>query len=76
MRHKKQVTKEGLNKGNILRTIASDDHVIDIDKKNSPTTRRCVDKQVMVAGWESINSHHGGETLKLGAWDGGRGRAV
>jgi hypothetical protein len=43
--HEKPVTKTSLDKGNVLRVVSSDDHVIGIEKKKSPTTRRCVDKQ-------------------------------
>ena len=45
IRHKKLLTKTSLYKGNILRVVASDDHVINIEKKKSPTTRRRVNKQ-------------------------------
>jgi hypothetical protein len=59
--------KAGLNKGNILRVIAGDDHVINIEKK-SATTRRSVDKQrrIMSARGETSSSHHRGEALKPG----------
>jgi hypothetical protein len=43
--HKKMLTKTGLNKGNILRVIAGDDHVITIDEEKSASTRRSVNKQ-------------------------------
>jgi hypothetical protein len=39
IRHKKLVTKTSLNKGNVLRVITSDDHVIHVKKEKSPTTR-------------------------------------
>jgi hypothetical protein len=39
IRHKKLITKTSLNKGNVLRVITSDDHVIHIKKEKSPTTR-------------------------------------
>jgi hypothetical protein len=67
--HKKILMKAGLNKGNILRVIAGDDHVINIEKEKSATTRRNVDKQcrIMSARGETSSSHHRGETLKPGA---------
>jgi hypothetical protein len=37
--HKKLITKMCLNKGNILRVISSDDHVIHVKEEKSPTTR-------------------------------------
>jgi hypothetical protein len=44
--HKKLLTKAGLNKGNVLRVVvASEDHVIDIEKKKSSPARRGVNKQ-------------------------------
>jgi hypothetical protein len=39
IRHKKLITKAGLNKNNILRVITIDDHVIHVKKKKSPTMR-------------------------------------
>jgi hypothetical protein len=42
--HKKLIMKTGLNKGNILRVITSDDHVINIEEKKSASTRRNVNK--------------------------------
>jgi hypothetical protein len=39
IKHKKLITKMSLNKGNILRVITSDDHVVHIKKEKSPTTR-------------------------------------
>jgi hypothetical protein len=67
--HKKILTKAGLNKGNILRIIAGDDHVIKIEEEKSVTTRRSVDKQHrIIRTWgETGNSHHRGEALKPGA---------
>jgi hypothetical protein len=60
--HKKLLTKVGLHKGNVLRFITSDDHVINIKKKSS-TTRRGVDKQcgIMVARLEANNHHNRGK---------------
>jgi hypothetical protein len=45
IRHKKLITKMSLNKGNVLRVITSDDHVIDVKKEKSPTTRWHVDEE-------------------------------
>jgi hypothetical protein len=42
--HKKLITKTSLNKGNILRIIASNDHIINIEKEKSASTRRSVNK--------------------------------
>jgi hypothetical protein len=58
--HKKILTKTGLNKGNILRVIAGDDHVINIEEEKSATTRISVDKQrkIMSTGGETGSSHH------------------
>jgi hypothetical protein len=66
--HKKILTKAGLNKGNILRVIAGDDHVFNIEEEKSATTRRSVDKQrrIMSTGGETGSSHHRGEALKPG----------
>jgi hypothetical protein len=63
--HKKLVTKTGLNKGNILRVIAGDDLVINIEEK-SASMRRGVNKQrgIMGARGETSSSHHKGEALK------------
>jgi hypothetical protein len=67
--HKKLLTKMGLNKGNVLRVIANDDHVINIEEEKSSPTRRSVNKQcgIMSAGGETNSSHHRGEALKPGA---------
>src|SRR3954471_7481469 len=43
--HKKLITKTSLNKGYILRIITSNDHIINIEKKKSASTRRGVNKQ-------------------------------
>jgi hypothetical protein len=42
--HKKLTTKTGLNKGNILRIITSDDHIVNIEEKKSASMRRNVNK--------------------------------
>jgi hypothetical protein len=67
--HKKLVMKTGLNKGNILRIITSDDHIVNIEEKKSASTRRNVNKQrrIMSARGEASSSHHRGEALKPGA---------
>jgi predicted RNA-binding protein YlxR (DUF448 family) len=39
IRHKKLITKMSLDKSNILRVITSDDHVVHVKKKKSPTHR-------------------------------------
>jgi hypothetical protein len=67
--HKKLVTKTGLNKGNILRIITSDDQIVNIEEKKSLSTRRNMNKQrrIMSARGEASSSHHRGETLKPGA---------
>jgi bifunctional DNA-binding transcriptional regulator/antitoxin component of YhaV-PrlF toxin-antitoxin module len=66
--HKKMVMKMGLNKGNILRIITSDDHIVNIAEKKSASTRRNVNKQrrIMSARGEASSSHHRGKTLKPG----------
>src|SRR3954468_1708021 len=48
IRHKELLTKTGLDKVNILGVIPRDDHVINIEKKKSPTTRRKVNKQCWI----------------------------
>jgi hypothetical protein len=42
--HKKLLTKIGLNKGNILRIIGGDDHIIDIEEEHGPPSRISVNK--------------------------------
>jgi hypothetical protein len=39
IRHKKLITKTSLNKSNIFIVITSDDHVVQVKKAKSPTTR-------------------------------------
>jgi hypothetical protein len=67
--HEELLTKMGFNKSNVLRVVTSNDHVIDIEEKKSPTMRRCVDKErmVMCVRDKASESHHKGETLKSGA---------
>jgi hypothetical protein len=57
-----------LNKGNILRIITSNDHIINIEKEKSASTRRSVNKQrwIMSAGRETSSSYHRGKALKPG----------
>jgi hypothetical protein len=68
IRHEKLLTETCLNKGNVLRVITSDDHVINIEKQQGPTPRRGVDKQcwIMSTGREASGNNHRGETLKPG----------
>ena len=42
--HEELVVKASLDKGNVLRVVTSDDHVINIEKEKSLTTRRRVNK--------------------------------
>jgi hypothetical protein len=42
--HEKMLTKTGLNEGNILRVIAGNDHVINIEEEKSAATGRSVNK--------------------------------
>jgi hypothetical protein len=66
IRHKKLVTKMSLNKGNILRVITSDDHVVHVKKEKSLTMRWHVDKmsQIMSADGKTSSSDHRDKTLK------------
>src|SRR3954471_22470227 len=59
IRHEKLLTQTSLNKGDILRVVTSDDHVINIEKK-SATTRRTVNKQgrIMSTGGETNSSDY------------------
>jgi hypothetical protein len=67
--HKKLLAKAGLKKGNILRIIAGDDHIINIEEKKGPSSRRNVNKQrgIMSAGGETDSCHNRGKALKPGA---------
>jgi hypothetical protein len=38
IRYKKLITKTSLNKGNVLKIITRDDHVVHIKKEKSPIT--------------------------------------
>jgi hypothetical protein len=68
--HKELLTKTGLNKSNILRIIAGDYHIINIEEEKSPSLRRSVNKQrgIMSARGETDSCHERGKTLKPGAW--------
>src|SRR3990170_220329 len=66
--HEELVVKASLNKGNVVRVITSDDHVINIEKEKSPSTRRRVNEQggIMITGRETRGSHDRGEPLEPG----------
>jgi hypothetical protein len=66
--HEELVAKASLNKGNVVGVVTSDDHVIDIEKEKSPTTRRRVNEQsgIMITGREARGSHDRGEPLEPG----------
>jgi hypothetical protein len=67
--HEELLAKMGLNKGNILRIIASDDHIINIEEEKDPSSRRSVNKQrgIMSARGETGSCHDRGKALKPGA---------
>src|SRR3954463_4916009 len=64
--HKIPITKTSLNKGDILRIITSNDHIINIEKKKSAAMRRSVNKQrcIMSTRGETSSSHYRSKTLK------------
>src|SRR3954468_1533019 len=66
--HKKLITKTSLDKGNILRIITSNDHIINIEKKKSASTRRSVNKQrwIISTRGETSSSHYRSKALKPG----------
>jgi hypothetical protein len=66
IRHEKYLIKTLLHKGNVLRVVTHDDHVIDIEKKESATTRRSVNKEsrIMVTRREASIDDNRGETLE------------
>jgi hypothetical protein len=68
IRHKECLTEMPLHKINVLRVIARDDHVIDIEKKKGATTRGSVDKEsrIVVTGCKTSIDDNRGETLKPG----------
>jgi hypothetical protein len=67
--HKELLTKTGLNKGNILRIITGDDHIINIEEEKGPFSRRSANKQrkIMSVGGETGSCHNKGKALKPGA---------
>jgi hypothetical protein len=66
--HEKLITKMSLNKGNILRIITSNNHIINIEKEKSASTRRSVNEQrwIMSTRRETSSSHHRDKALKPG----------
>jgi hypothetical protein len=66
IRRKKLITKMSLNKGNVLRVITSDDHVINIKQEKSPITRWHVNEEswIMSASRKTSSCDHRGKTLK------------
>jgi hypothetical protein len=66
IKHKKLITKTDLNKGNILRVITNDDHVIHVKKEKSPTTRWHVNEESRIMSTSrKINCcDHRGKALK------------
>jgi hypothetical protein len=67
--HKELLVKTGLNKGNILRIIAGNDHIINTEEEKGPSSRRSVNKQhgIMSAGRETGSCDNRGKALKPGA---------
>src|SRR3954463_4000575 len=65
---KKLITKTSLNKGYILRIITGNDHIINIEKKKSASTRRSVNKQrwIMSTRRETSSCHDRSKALKPG----------
>ncbi|KAK1648280.1 hypothetical protein QYE76_066085 [Lolium multiflorum] len=66
--HEKLITKTSLYKGNILRIITSNDHIINIEKEKGASTRRSVNEKcwIMKTRRETSSSHHRGKALKPG----------
>jgi hypothetical protein len=66
IKHKKLITKMSLNKGNVLRVIDSDDHIIHINKDKSPTTRRRMNEgiPIMSTSKKTSSCDHRGKALK------------
>jgi hypothetical protein len=60
-----------LNKGNILRIITSNDHIINIEKEKSASMRRSMNEHrwIMSTGRETSSSHHRSKALKPGTSD-------
>jgi hypothetical protein len=65
IKHKKLVTKS-LNKGNVLRVITSDDHIVHVKKEKSPTMRWHVNKEsrIMSVDEKTNSCDHRGKPLK------------
>ncbi|KAK1609953.1 hypothetical protein QYE76_033626 [Lolium multiflorum] len=66
--HKKLISKTILDKVNILGIITSNDHIINIEKKKSASTRTSVNEKcwIMKTRRETSSCHHRGEALKPG----------
>jgi hypothetical protein len=66
IRHKECLIETLLHKGNELRVVTREDHVIDIEKKKCATTRRGVNKEsrIVVTGLEASIDDNRGETLE------------
>jgi hypothetical protein len=64
--HEELLAKTGLHKGNILRIITGDDHIINIEEEMGLPSRRSVNKQrgIMSARRETSSYHDRGEMLK------------
>jgi hypothetical protein len=68
IRHQELVTEALLHKLNKLRVITSDEHIINIEKKECPPMRRSVNKEgrVMITGRKASISDNRGEVLEPG----------
>jgi hypothetical protein len=66
IRHEECLTETLLHKGNKLRVVTRDDHVIDIEKQKGATTGRSVNKKsrIMITRLEASINKNRGETLK------------
>jgi len=64
--HQELVTETLLHKVNELRIITSNDHVINIEKKECTPTGRSVNKEswVMITGFKASINDHRGEVLE------------
>nr|CCI55441.1 PH01B031C15.24 [Phyllostachys edulis] len=64
IRHQELLTEMLLHKGDVLRVISSDDHIIHIEER--PTPRRGVNKEgrVVITGGEAGSSDNKGETVE------------
>ena len=65
IRHQELLTEMLLHKGNVLRVISSNDHIIHIEKEERPTSRRGVYKEgrVVITGGEASSSQNKGEAV-------------